>query len=515
MGPRAEKSNGKVAPMAQSLLEEGATPKTEASDHDVRRLDSTKTIEATYGGARYQVLLLMVVAPFYTLGFLYTQVYIFVAPKVGEDKTVTVTQAALKACEGLVFSGWAVGSLVISPLADLYGRRKVTLATAAMGILGTALEVLALSEGWVTVASLAFFTVGVSLSGSNIAYVLIMEALPERLRAAGSTFMTVAYSFLFGLFSLAAFLCRDLNWRLEMALYFTPMVIVFFLAIFLVHESLPFLQAKGRWGELRTIAAAIAMMNKAEDDWEARSVAGDPSDAIGARSARSASDFVEGSGTARSLRSVSESSFGHAALLGAETPPITPAHLFPRGDGPNLFSKSSCVNLVGNALTWTVSSLVYYGLSFSAGNMSSNLYLNVALLACVDVVGSSLLIPVMSVFGLRGGQQFCFVGVAVCLVGCGLFATPGSMTLLFFLLLGRLLLDVTFNTMLIFSVECFPSEVRSTASGIVQSISRFSTSFAPFMSMMPVSESLPIWGLLCVLAAIATIFLSTVGPRPA
>eukprot|EP00747_Dinoflagellata_sp_TGD_P104778 gnl/TRDRNA2_/TRDRNA2_169350_c10_seq1.p1 gnl/TRDRNA2_/TRDRNA2_169350_c10~~gnl/TRDRNA2_/TRDRNA2_169350_c10_seq1.p1 ORF type:complete len:250 (+),score=4.76 gnl/TRDRNA2_/TRDRNA2_169350_c10_seq1:75-752(+) len=191
------------------------------------------------------------------------------------------------------------------------------------------------------------------------------------------------------------------------------------------------------------------------------------------------------------------------------------------GGGDSLESSRSCGNLCRQKLLirtaaisvcWIAGCLSYFGLAFSAGNLSSDLYANMGLLALVDVVGYFLPAPLVVSLGRVGAQKAAFSTASALLIICS-FLHRGSLALLGCVLCGRLAVDVAFSTNLILSMECFPTECRSTAFGVSQFAGRFGTLFAPFMSLIPATIACPIFGSLCVLAAACTCLLPETSGR--
>mmetsp|Transcript_70574 Transcript_70574/g.125641 ORF Transcript_70574/g.125641 Transcript_70574/m.125641 type:complete len:415 (+) Transcript_70574:84-1328(+) len=161
--------------------------------------------------------------------------------------------------------------------------------------------------------------------------------------------------------------------------------------------------------------------------------------------------------------------------------------------------------VVTTTMCWMTCSMAFYGLSFVSGNLSEDLYTNMMLMGCVDLVGYLVPAPIMACIGPVRAQVASFFFAALVLLTCGLFK-PGP-SLLTLALLGRLAIDVAFTTIYVLLFETFPDECRSSAMGIANVFARAASLVTPMLSSVPAAVSCPLLGLLSFVAAFATMDL--------
>mmetsp|Transcript_13560 Transcript_13560/g.29701 ORF Transcript_13560/g.29701 Transcript_13560/m.29701 type:complete len:289 (+) Transcript_13560:254-1120(+) len=151
----------------------------------------------------------------------------------------------------------------------------------------------------------------------------------------------------------------------------------------------------------------------------------------------------------------------------------------------------------------------YFGLNYSAGNMSDNLYLNSSLLNLVDIFGYFSALPA-DLIGRKRFQAGAFAAAAVCLIICGFVSGTPAVCLA---LVGRVGLDICFNTAYVATVDCFPVAARSAALSMAQFSARLGGVFAPFCGTLPQEVSSPLFGILCAIAAGLSLVLNNAEPE--
>lgn len=159
--------------------------------------------------------------------------------------------------------------------------------------------------------------------------------------------------------------------------------------------------------------------------------------------------------------------------------------------------------MVTTCFCWSACVVGYYGLSYSAGNLSDDLCLNIVLLNLVDVVSYVFAMPVVTTLGGKKTQEWCFAGAG--LVLCSLsFAQTGSRWVLVGVLCGRWFINLDFVTVFLLLMEHFPTECRSTAFGLANLTSRLAGMAAPVCALVPAHTTFRCIGSLTAMASIAT-----------
>ncbi|XP_076820664.1 organic cation transporter protein-like isoform X2 [Clavelina lepadiformis] len=168
---------------------------------------------------------------------------------------------------------------------------------------------------------------------------------------------------------------------------------------------------------------------------------------------------------------------------------------------------------------WFVCTLVYYGLSYSVGS----LFVNNILMSLVEPIGYVIIIPLMDRVG-RKAVIFSplLIGGVACLISTFVnnFAKPtvGVGTLVTAMsLIGKMCVAGAFAVLANYTVELYPTVVRSTASGLTIMGARLGAAIAPFTLELRVIEpwiSGTIFGILSLIAAFSSLWLPETLNKP-
>lgn len=171
-------------------------------------------------------------------------------------------------------------------------------------------------------------------------------------------------------------------------------------------------------------------------------------------------------------------------------------------------SGSSRWTMVATMITWSACALGFYGISYGAGSLSPNLYLNMILMGIIDSVVYLASKPILDWVGVQQTQYYAFLGAACSLLLCAMLPEK-SLPIMICSLVGRFFLDVAFSTIYLLIIDCFTVDTRSAAMGIANIMARLAAAFAPQLAMVPTSISCLTFAALSLAAALSTKMLST------
>ncbi|CAL1134691.1 unnamed protein product [Cladocopium goreaui] len=129
----------------------------------------------------------------------------------------------------------------------------------------------------------------------------------------------------------------------------------------------------------------------------------------------------------------------------------------------------------------------FYGLSFSAGQLSPNLYLSSVLLYTMDFM-AYLGVTAGTSVGQKSMQLWSFLVASLCLFICSI-GEPGSRFVLVFALIGRLGIDICFATNYLVLAETFSEAERVVVLPVCETAARLGSILAPFAGTLPTTEA--------------------------
>ncbi|XP_061646201.1 solute carrier family 22 member 15 isoform X3 [Phyllopteryx taeniolatus] len=329
----------------------------------------------------------------------------------------------------LFFAGLLLGSFVFGPLSDTVGRRPVYLTALFLEVL----------LGYVTAASPSYEVFAASrllvglMNGAIglVCFTLTQEYVGRSYWATTGTLTSMTFAVGIALFAALGFAIRP--WRTLAAAANTWGVLCFLLSAMLP-ESPRWLYSRNRTRRAQEVMRHMALTN------------GRPAPNLTLRRAG-------GGGSAGFLQLASH---------------------------PLLRLRTLLLMYV-----WYVCSLVYYGLTLGAGDMSGSRYLNVAMYGLVELPAYPLCIYFMNKpwAGRRKSLSgFLCLAASACL--CTVFVPEdagSSLGVTALALLGKLTVSAAFNIVYVYTSELYPTVLRNAGLGVCAMSCRVGGILAPFV----------------------------------
>jgi len=197
------------------------------------------------------------------LGSTATELIIFTVQKIDADPTAFSETEAIY-CQCFLWIGWCLASATYMLVIDRFGRKTPCYTLAFIGVIAGIAGTRA-TEVWVY--GTACFAVGFTLPPSGqIAFLLALETVAERMKKPCQIGWLVCYSLALMIMALVCWtVTGSMNWRLETALWYLPLLVLVLIGAIFVSESPAFTtRDKGKvavteaaqgegWRELRMV----------------------------------------------------------------------------------------------------------------------------------------------------------------------------------------------------------------------------------------------------------------------
>ncbi|XP_061915403.1 solute carrier family 22 member 15 [Entelurus aequoreus] len=344
----------------------------------------------------------------------------------------------------LFFAGLLLGNIIFGPLSDRIGRRPVYLA-------GLFFEVL---FGYVTVAAPSYelfaasrLLVGLMNGGIGlVSFVLTQEYVGKSYWAMTGTLTSMTFAVGIVLFAALGYAIRP--WR-TLAMAANSSGVLCFLLSVTLPESPRWLYCRNHTDQAEQVLRYMALRN------------GRPAPKLTLRRV---------GGTKGGDRS--------AGVLRLLTHPV-------------LRFRTLVLMYV-----WYVCSLVYYGLTLGASQMSGSRYVNMAMYGLVELPAYPLCVYVINQHwaGRRKSMSaFLCLGACACLVTVIIpEGAEWSAVVTWLALLGKLMISAAFNIAYVYTSELYPTVVRNAGLGVCSMSSRLGGILAPFVpAMRALATSMP------------------------
>ncbi|XP_066942799.1 organic cation transporter protein-like isoform X2 [Macrobrachium rosenbergii] len=346
----------------------------------------------------------------------------------------------------IYFGGILVGSLISGYMGDRLGR----ILTFTIGIVGMASfgVTAALVSSLPGLNFTRFMSAVMATAVFQTSFILATEFVGPKMRVTCG--VLPQYFFAFGEILLGLVSWGIKEWRMIQLLISGP-VSCFVFYWFFIPESPRWLLAKGRHRKAVAVLEKIAKKNKKTIPQEFLEVSEEADDD---------SDMMDSLTDARKV-----------SMLDVIRRPIL------------------CIRMFSMFYIWIVITLVYYALSMNAvalgeSNNPSAPFVDFILTSLVEIPGYSLSWLCMSWFGRRWTMIMSLILAGISCGGAGFCAEYGEDYIIIPFLFGKCFITCTFSTVYMFTMEMFPTRVRSTILGLCSTFARVGAMLAPFSSSL-------------------------------
>ena len=259
------------------------------------------------------------------------------------------------------------------------------------------------------------------------------------------------------------------SWRLQLLIVSLPLIAFFLLYLFVLPESPMWLYSKEKTGKAEKILKNFAKLNGRDPSMIVLS----PLEKEDRRESRAASE----------MSCSSPLSLSHE--LGLDDEGLIddkPAEEHNESILDLFRTWHACMLTIGQICAWFAVALVYYGLTFDAGNIGGDSYVNSTLLAIIEIP-VWLISFVMNIFGRKRTFYVCLLlSSAACVILP--FTEPlahGNFQIAF-AMVGKCMAAAAFDLLYTYTPELYPTVLRGTGLLLCSASARIATILAPFIT---------------------------------
>lgn len=364
-------------------------------------------------------------------------------------------------------AGFFIAIPLTGLISDKYGRRPaVIFAAVSNGIFGV---IRALSVNYNMFVVFEFLEPAFGGGVYTACFVLALELVGPK----GRVFASLLFNTMFILGGVAVTLLSWWlqNWRYLLFIIYTPSVFVF-IYIWMLPESFRWLFSKGRYEDGVQVLTKSEKMNKVEVP-------------------KSHYDQVEKHATKQRDERKNENSERNQSTLKQI---LTSVMIWKR-----LFICS---------FLWISSTLVYYGLSINAIELSGNSYLNYIVILVIEAPANVCKLIFLDRFGRKRVIATAYFMTGLILINYG-FVPAGNWSIVLYLG-GKFFITLAYNSLYVFAAEVFPTNYRTSLLAMTSTIGRIGSTVAPQTPLLTrYYEYLPtmIFGTMATLSAFLVLVL--------
>ncbi|KAL7727041.1 hypothetical protein ACLKA6_012424 [Drosophila palustris] len=394
---------------------------------------------------------------------------------VTEFELICGRQFLAASSDSMFMVGVLLGSIIFGQLSDKYGRKPIFFASLVIQVIFGVVAGVAPEYFSYTLARLM---VGATTSGVFlVAYVIAMEMVGPSKRLYAGIFVMMFFSLGYMLTAVFAYFIHDWRW-LQIGL--TLPGLIFMGYYWIIPESVRWLLSNGHKERAIKIIQKAAKFNRVEITKEALMVLLDEGE----------------SGKQEEKQKLDTDT---------ETETVNTPSVWDLLRYPNLRRKTLVI-----FFDWLVCTGVYYGLSWSTGNLGGNVLVNYVISGAVEIPAYCLLLLTLNRWGRRSILCGCMLVAGVGLILSALMPSSLHWLTVTFAMIGKLAITGSYGTVYLFSSEQFPTVVRTVGMGAASMVSRLTGILAPQLNDLAIIwPALPflVYGSLALAAGFVSLLL--------
>ncbi|XP_075979723.1 organic cation transporter protein-like [Anticarsia gemmatalis] len=338
-------------------------------------------------------------------------------------------------------AGFFVAIPLTGLISDKYGRRPaVIFAAVSNGVFGV---IRALSVNYNMFVVFEFLEPAFGAGVYTACFVLALELVGPK----GRVFASLLFNTMFILGGVGVTLLSWWlqNWRYLLFVIYTPSVFVF-IYIWMLPESFRWLFSKGRYEEGVKVLKKSERINKVD-------VPKDHYEQVEKQATKQRDD--------RKCENLERNQSTFNQLL-----------------------KSSMIwkRLFICSFLWISSTLVYYGLSINAIELSGNSYLNYIVIIVIEAPANVCKLICLDKFGRKKVIAVAYFMTALILTSYA-FVPAGNWSMILYLG-GKFFITLAYNSLYVFAAEVFPTNYRTSLLAMCSTIGRIGSTVAPLTPLL-------------------------------
>uniref|UniRef100_A0A1B0DJC6 Major facilitator superfamily (MFS) profile domain-containing protein n=1 Tax=Phlebotomus papatasi TaxID=29031 RepID=A0A1B0DJC6_PHLPP len=354
--------------------------------------------------------------------------------------------------------GQVVGLALSGYISDMFGRRTILVLSCAFAALIGIIRSFSTSYKMFLILEFLEPVLSAGASTATATFILGMELLcPER-RFLGAFFITLFFAFGEALLGVLAMFTKD--WVLLLRVAYAPSFL-FISYLWLIPESVRWLQNKNRTREAAKIIESAVKMNKSQLTPEAKTM----------------------------LRKALQKNY----LNKNNDKPQNKEAISKKYRLMSIFeSRVLLLRILNCCFCWMSIEFVYNGLSMNSVSVAGNKYINYILSCLTGIPGSTFSCIFMEKIGRRNIISITLILSSFCCISYIFLSNAPEAVQLVVFLIGKSLSSMSYVTIYVYTTELFPTELRHTLMSICNMVGRIGPIFAPHTVLLrKYIESLP------------------------